>query len=265
MKSILLIILNTVVLLTCATEDTRQTNNKEIPEVRKEYSCTVYPLDGECKYYYKDNTVACSMGKCSEGDCYTGKGILSYPNGSSLEANFKKGQIEGNISLKECGSGIHFIGILQDKTRKGKFTYPNGDIFVGTVIYGQRRGKGILTDINGRVYEGNWVNDIRDGKFTIKEKDIESKRVITYIDGKDDEEREKIRIEQLKRETEYYNSPKGIRERERRARKNELVQFINKMYDLGAQEYYSCVVLCEKYRIKYNCSSECSDAMDINR
>jgi hypothetical protein len=51
----------------------------------------------------------------------------------------------------------------------------------------------------------------------------------------------------------------------REDQKKQLLQFINKMFDLGAQDYNSCVRLCERYKITYNCNSKCQDAMNINR
>jgi hypothetical protein len=189
MKLLLLFILLTSILLTCSSENQRESNSEVTHATSETPSCSFNPLDGECTYY-NDKSVLCSMGKCSSGDCNTGKGVLTYPSGTTLETNFKNGKIEDSISFKECGNGLKFEGILKDYTRKGKLTYPNGETYEGTIIDNKKQGKGIFVDTSGNIYEGNWKNDIRDGKFTIKNTQGNTKRTVTYINGQDDEERE---------------------------------------------------------------------------
>ena len=188
MKSLLLFIVITSIFLSCSSEEPRQVNEEKPPMALTPY-CSFNPLDGECTYY-SDKSVLCSMGKCIEGDCTNGKGKLTYPSGTSIETTFNKGKIEDSLSFKECRNGVQFEGILKDYTRKGKHTYPNGETYEGTIIDNKKQGKGIFVDTDGNIYEGNWKNDIRDGKFTIKNTQDNTKRTVTYIDGQDDDERE---------------------------------------------------------------------------
>jgi hypothetical protein len=156
------------------------------------------------------------MGKCSEGDCNTGKSIFSFPNGSFLEGTFKKGKIvEGPGSFNKCGD--KFVGILSDTTSKGVHTYQDGSTYEGTINNAKKEGYGILKDNYGvyvgnwktnkrhgkgvqtlkdvnKVYEGTWKDDIKEGKFTIKDLETKTERAVTYINGKDDEQRERERL-----------------------------------------------------------------------
>ncbi len=204
MKLLLSLTLLISILLSCKIEVTESNSEylRENPPTVGNY-CSFNPLDGECTYYNDNNSVLCSMGKCNEGDCITGKGVLTYPSGTTLETNFKKGSMEGTISLKECSYGITFVGILKNDSRIGKFTFSNGETYEGTMIKGKKEGKGILVDTAGNIFEGSWKNNIREGKFIIKYSDTKTKKIVTYIDGYDDEERERYRqfaIERKRRE-----------------------------------------------------------------
>jgi hypothetical protein len=155
-------------------------------------SCIYNPLDGECQYL-DDKSLLCSMGQCNEGNCNTGKGKVSYPGCTTIEGVFKNGKIDGELDLIECGCGLHFIGVQKESTLKGKHIFPNGEIYEGTIIDGLKQGKGNYKDINGVTYNGNWKNNIREGRFTINDNQRGMKRIVTYINGKDDDERERER------------------------------------------------------------------------
>ena len=59
--------------------------------------------------------------------------------------------------------------IRLDSLKKGKpITLPNGDIYTGDWIRGERTGKGILKLKNGEIYEGDFVKGVRTGKGTLK-------------------------------------------------------------------------------------------------
>jgi serine/threonine protein kinase len=59
--------------------------------------------------------------------------------------------------------------IRLDSLKKGKpITLPNGDIYTGDWIRGERTGKGILKLKNGEIYQGDFVKGVRTGKGTLK-------------------------------------------------------------------------------------------------
>ena len=59
--------------------------------------------------------------------------------------------------------------IRLDSLKKGKpVSLPNGDIYTGDWIRGERTGKGILKLKNGEIYEGDFVKGVRTGKGTLK-------------------------------------------------------------------------------------------------
>lgn len=45
--------------------------------------------------------------------------------------------------------------------------YPNGDIFLGSLVTGKRQGRGTYTTSSGHQYDGDWVNDQRQGHGTM--------------------------------------------------------------------------------------------------
>jgi len=49
-------------------------------------------------------------------------------------------------------------------TFSGKFTWPSGDVYQGTIQDGKKHGKGTLTWSDGSKYEGEWKNGVRAGK-----------------------------------------------------------------------------------------------------
>lgn len=54
----------------------------------------------------------------------------------------------------------------------GSCTFENGDIYEGFFLNGMRNGPGIYKYKNGTVYMGNWLNDAKDGYATV-----------TWVDG----------------------------------------------------------------------------------
>lgn len=49
-------------------------------------------------------------------------------------------------------------------TGTGKITWPNGDVYDGSLVKGQRQGKGLFIWANGQRFEGDWVQDTPSGK-----------------------------------------------------------------------------------------------------
>jgi hypothetical protein len=55
----------------------------------------------------------------------------------------------------------------------GKLVYANGDTFVGTFEDNKKNGAGFYTNkVKEETYEGNWVMDVKSGKFV----EIKSKK-----------------------------------------------------------------------------------------
>mgnify|MGYP006109311183 CR=1 FL=1 len=76
-------------------------------------------------------------GKCTSGNCYNGKGTMTYANGYKYDG--------------------YFVGGIQPSA----FTYTNayGDKIPRRSVYGVRSGKGTMTYANGTVATGYFVND----------------------------------------------------------------------------------------------------------
>ena len=136
--NVVLIVVQIFYLLGCASEEVRET----VPDV-KQISCTFNQLDGECKYF-DNGTTLCSSGTCSEGDCTTGKGVITYPGGSKLEGIFKDGKLNGAGSYQGCSES--FVGTFKnDFKEKGIF---------------------VSKDSN-KIYEGTFKDELKSGNFNV--------------------------------------------------------------------------------------------------
>jgi len=80
--------------------------------------------------------------------------------------------VQAQNDLKTCNSeklfGVdQYIGCLNDLGNPeglGKMIYENQDVYDGEWINGLREGNGILTFLNGDVYKGSWKNNMKSGK-----------------------------------------------------------------------------------------------------
>lgn len=112
--------------------------------------------------YYKDEKIAVRFGVweensylykykklgCVEGNCFEGKGLYVWNDGSRYEGEFKNGKREG----------------------EGVYYYPKGAKYVGTQANGKRNGYGTYYYTNGKKYIGKWKDDMREeGTFYTKE------------------------------------------------------------------------------------------------
>jgi hypothetical protein len=90
-----------------------------------------------------------SFAQCIKGDCVSGTGEKSYPDGSKFVGTFQSGQ-----------------------KLKGVYSYPNGDQYEGSFKEGNRDGLATYRYANGEVYEGFYVEDAKSyGKFSFKNGD----------------------------------------------------------------------------------------------
>lgn len=80
--------------------------------------------------------------------------------------------VQAQNDLKTCNSEKLFdvdqyIGCLNDLGNPeglGKMIYENQDVYDGEWINGLREGNGVLTFLNGDVYKGSWKNNMKSGK-----------------------------------------------------------------------------------------------------
>jgi hypothetical protein len=99
-----------------------------------------------CAFAYMSSS---AMAQCIKGDCVSGTGEKSYPDGSKFEGVFQSGQ-----------------------KLKGVYSYPNGDRYEGAFKGASRDGFATYRYANGEVYEGFYVEDSKSyGKFSFKNGD----------------------------------------------------------------------------------------------
>jgi len=89
------------------------------------------------------------LAQCIKGDCESGTGEKSYPDGSKFQGTFQSGQ-----------------------KLKGIYSYPNGDQYEGSFKAGGRDGLSTYRYANGDLYEGFYVDDAKSyGKLIFKNGD----------------------------------------------------------------------------------------------
>ena len=87
-------------------------------------------------------SLSTALAGCIKGDCGSGVGTYSYPDGSVYVGQWKNDQFNG----------------------QGTFTYSDGSVYVGQWKNGQRNGQGVYTTSSGSRYKGQWENDQFDGQ-----------------------------------------------------------------------------------------------------
>ena len=135
---VLIIVLQLIFLSGCASKKVKV----PVAEV-KQISCTFNQIDGECKYF-DNGTILCSTGNCSEGDCITGKGVLTYPGGSILEGTFKDGKLNGAGSYQGCSES--FVGTFKNDLKDKGIFVSNG---------------------SGKIFEGTFKDELKSGNFNV--------------------------------------------------------------------------------------------------
>ena len=97
------------------------------------------------------------------GDRLNGKGIIHFKiEGHDYDGDFKDNEINGNGVFRWTNGDVY----------DGQITYANGQIYEGNYVNGVKEGKGKLTYPNGFVYDGDFIggrprgnaNIISDGK-----------------------------------------------------------------------------------------------------
>ena len=126
-------------------------------------------------------------------DQISGKGVLTQLDGTIQSGTFRKGKLyTGNVTIPQSDGGTLVRTLSEGKLRtsgtltwpdgttiKGKLSaktgafiesvtisYPNGDIYTGTLSGNLKSGKGTYTWANGAHYAGAWSGDQMSGTGT---------------------------------------------------------------------------------------------------
>ncbi|HSH13046.1 MAG TPA: hypothetical protein VLA15_04830, partial [Desulfurivibrionaceae bacterium] len=90
------------------------------------------------------------LGKCLEGDCFNGTGLIMYSDESIYVGEFVEGhrQGEGKWS-KPAGPKYEGTWTGDEITGTGTMTYPDGSFYTGGVREGKQQGRGTYTYTDG--------------------------------------------------------------------------------------------------------------------
>jgi hypothetical protein len=128
-------------------------------------------MDGEGERTYPDGSRYTGAWRNNQRE---GEGKLQLANGEILQGIWKSDQYQASwgsilypgdtINLRNCNTDYCSGGI-------GKFTYSNGNRFVGDFRDGRPEGTGILYYKGGDRYEGDWRRDAPNGKGVMHYRD----------------------------------------------------------------------------------------------
>ena len=90
-----------------------------------------------------------------------GSGKYTWANGDVYEGQWKDGVMEGEGIIRQA----------------------DGAKFKGNFHNGMKEGPGVLEDVDGVRYEGTFHEDKKDGEFIEKDKNGETVRKVTYVNG----------------------------------------------------------------------------------
>ncbi len=104
-----------------------------------------------------------------------GNGEFIFASGDKYIGQFKNGKIQGE-GTKFFREGHKYKGhfVNGDMSGKGIYYFQNGDIYEGEFSNNKRNGFGIMQYANNddAVYEGNWVDGIKQGEGILTTKDF---------------------------------------------------------------------------------------------
>ncbi len=103
-------------------------------------------------YYYKGNF---------KNGLFEGEGLLKSPNGSYYKGNFEKGLYHG--------IGMFIWGNKNINSKVNSFNFP--EKYKGEFAFGKREGKGIYQFENGDLFNGNFFDNLPQGKGEYKSQD----------------------------------------------------------------------------------------------
>ncbi|OMJ80335.1 hypothetical protein SteCoe_19433 [Stentor coeruleus] len=97
----------------------------------------------------------------------SGKGIETWPDGSSFDGDFILGMKEGKGTLI-FQDGSRYIGEFKANQLCGYGVYYwiDNKKYDGNWMNSKKHGKGLMTWPDGKYYDGNYVNDLQEGNGT---------------------------------------------------------------------------------------------------
>ena len=107
------------------------------------------------------------------------RGTYTWSDGTKYVGEFKYGEANGQGTSTWANgewAGDKYVGQFENGTFHGKGTYTwaerknPGDMIIkytGDYVEGKKHGNGKTWGADGAIYEGEWKNDIRNGKATV--------------------------------------------------------------------------------------------------
>ena len=110
--------------------------------------------------FLKPGSIPGAERKCIKGDCVNGYGIMTYPNGSKYEGEWKDNKKEGfGTFYYSYGSTYRGYWKNNKKDGLGEFNYYKGGSYIGYWKNNQRHGIGRIVLNDGGTYLGEWKDD----------------------------------------------------------------------------------------------------------
>jgi len=108
-----------------------------------------------------------------KNDQRDGHGVQKWQDGRMYDGQFKEGKFHGQGRMEwnmKNGLMVYEGQYVDDlKDGKGRYTWPDGRAYDGEWKRGQRWGKAVYTNIEGKTREGMWKED----------------KVVQWLDGGD--------------------------------------------------------------------------------
>ncbi|MDD4576672.1 MAG: hypothetical protein PHI36_09615, partial [Bacteroidales bacterium] len=97
---------------------------------------------------------------------YVGNGRLSNMDGTFYEGSFLDGKFHGEGNLFDKEGYLFYSGAFEkgEKNGIGRFFYKDGATYYGEIRNGVLKGKGTYNDTKGGRYEGEFSNNLKNGK-----------------------------------------------------------------------------------------------------
>lgn len=99
----------------------------------------------------------------------SGRGVFTWPDGSTFVGHWKNGKRHGQGMLK-VSDGFEYDGMWNNNAMEGRgiAIYPNGQRYEGLWSKGKKEGRGTVRFTNGAIYEGRFKEDRMEGQGTMK-------------------------------------------------------------------------------------------------